>query len=240
MSKHPDVRIAEYVKSTIISVFEDKYEASFTSPEPTSFFESRSSISLLTKDYKIPHISHTGLDHSTPFSLESMHNQGLKMFQKAENNELMTTERTTRLQLLFYMEMRFWKSLRQKIKSFLVPIFTSNLKSRSVFAEQILEILPVLEHMNSIDDREYALSLLEHFRLQIYYDPKIGTDMLKKGLLSNVFFSCLHLFSPDGQTNTNEFVCDPSSSSWESKRWIHGRDHSYDVEDVSKYLPNTS
>ncbi|GMF01366.1 unnamed protein product [Ambrosiozyma monospora] len=44
MSKHPDVRIAEYVKSTIISVFEDKYEASFTSPEPTSFFESRSSI----------------------------------------------------------------------------------------------------------------------------------------------------------------------------------------------------
>lgn len=79
-------------------------------------------------------------------------------------------EKSSRLQYLFFMEMRFPKCIRIILKNTIIPLLTNTNNSRLNFSRQIMTILPILEYQNSQMDREWELSLLESFRLQVYHD----------------------------------------------------------------------
>ncbi|KAF6010203.1 hypothetical protein HII12_002909 [Brettanomyces bruxellensis] len=112
----------------------------------------------------------------------------------------------TRLQLLFFLERRFPKCTRKILRTLIVPVITSTPESRTEFGMQIAEILPTLENINQYYDREWHLSLLESFRLQIYHDPCIGTALLEKGTFKNILQSALGCFLRYGKRSHGYLV----------------------------------
>ena len=127
----------------------------------------------------------------------------------------------TRLQLLFFLERRFPKCTRKILRTLIVPVITSTPESRTEFGMQIAEILPTLENINQYYDREWHLSLLESFRLQIYHDPCIGTALLEKGTFKNILQSALGCFLRYGKRSHGYLVYGtyaPGYYSWERRR----------------------
>lgn len=95
----------------------------------------------------------------------------------------------SRLQYLFFFEMRFPKSMRQIIKSSIIPTISNNSQSRFEFAKQVVRVLPTIEYNVAFHDREWRLSLVETFRLQVYHDPQLGTKLLDLGYFDHIIES---------------------------------------------------
>ena len=101
----------------------------------------------------------------------------------------------SRLQYLFYFESRFPKSMRKTIKKTILPIISNKTNSRFEFAKQIMTLLPTYEYHTTYWDREWRLSFLETFRLQVYHDPNLGTQLMEMGLFENTLDSILGIFA---------------------------------------------
>lgn len=126
----------------------------------------------------------------------------------------------TRLQYLMFLELRFPKKLRKILKNTIISLVTSTTQNRFKYAEQIMTILPTLEYLNFKYDREYDLSLLGSYRLQVYHDPNIGTQLLKQGnLLENILSSCLFILSFSVK-NGKYYVSEDSSWVANKRRYI--------------------
>ncbi|TID30394.1 hypothetical protein CANINC_001028 [Pichia inconspicua] len=105
-----------------------------------------------------------------------------------DENEI---EDISRLQYLTFFEMRFPKSIRKLIKKIILPSISNTTHTRWIFAKQILKYLPTFEFNTTYYDREWHLSFLETFRLQVYHDPNVGTKLLMDNSFKNIIESLL-------------------------------------------------
>lgn len=191
MTRHLDKRICELVKYQLTVLMTTKYTLhSDADPYVRTFIDD---CSLLTTNNQIPQGS-AGEFRSSDLDLGAGvvgDNNGWLSLSTLHSDEAVPLDGTTRIQLLFFLEMRFAKGVRKIIKSFLIPLATSTYDLRLEFAEQIIDILPQVEIIYASQDREWALSLLESFRLQVYHDPAIGNVLAEKGKLYRVFQSAV-------------------------------------------------
>lgn len=126
-------------------------------------------------------------------------------------------DKGTRLQYLIFFEMRFPKRMRKLLKKTIIPTITNSVESRYTFAEQVTTLLPTFEFNTAFYDREWQLSLLETFRLQVYHDPNLGTQLLENGLLENVIDSLIRIFSCVSIKN-NKFYAGNKTTDWKYYR----------------------
>lgn len=161
-----------------------------------------SSYPMLDESFRIPIFNGISLDTisaSNYIDLEKLNFQEIvnTTVEADRNGKIEYRESSaTRLQYLMFLELRFSKKVRKILKNLIIPIITSTTSNRFKYAEQVMSILPLLELLNFKYDREHALSLLDSYRLQVYHDPNIGTQLLKKNnLLENVLSSTLSILS---------------------------------------------
>lgn len=95
----------------------------------------------------------------------------------------------SRLQYLVFFEIRLSKATRKLIKKIILPLISNTTETRWIFAKQILQFLPTYEYNVAFNDREWHLSFIETFRLQVYHDPNVGTQLLNNGLFKNIIES---------------------------------------------------
>lgn len=134
-------------------------------------------------------------------------------------NSLTYYKNASRLQYLTFFEMRYPKSMRKLIKKTIIPIITNTADTRSKFAQQVMSILTTLEYNAAKNDREWRLSILETFRLQVYHDPNLGTELLRLGYLTNVLDSILAiLISSSSLVNGKYHIV--AHDSWKVQRTV--------------------
>ncbi|VEU24246.1 DEKNAAC105338 [Brettanomyces naardenensis] len=186
-----NIRVAEYSKKVIADLLLERYTVDV--PNIPSSYQSFANAEMgLLVDNKIPSNDEGVLDNSGMKELDQLMQLHGGWFPTKKSKKKSFVE-FTRLQLLFFMEMRYPKSTRNLLKTFLIPIITNSFRYRMEFARQIVDVLPQLEHFNQLEDREWNLSLLDSFRLQVYHDPSIGTILLKEGRLVKVMRSLLNI-----------------------------------------------
>ncbi|QPG75192.1 hypothetical protein FOA43_002542 [Brettanomyces nanus] len=195
--KNANLMVADYAKHVLSELLLGKY--SLEVPEVLPGNQLFDHEEALLRDNLMPDVyTSSVLPSSSPkpytmvFSKNENYNGEFYMNVRSYSAEYRSF---TRLQLLFFLEMRFAKSTRKLIKGFLIPLITNTSQSRLEFARQIIEFLPEYEYLNQVEDREWALTLLESFRLQIYHDPHIGTILLGEGRLFNVLRSTAQMFA---------------------------------------------
>lgn len=193
---------------------------------PSFFYIDKSKLSvddensLLCSD-GIPLIDRGKVDIPPLNTVSDLLLEGSRSFPPVTPTKVGTKKDFSRLQLLFFLERRFPKCTRKILKALVVPVITSTAEFRTQFGLQITEILPTLEHINQYYDREWHLSLLESFRLQIYHDPCIGTVLLEKGTFKNILESALGCFVKYGAISHGYLIYGIYGSgyySWERRR----------------------
>lgn len=180
-----------------------------------------SCFSMLDESFRIPIFKGVSLDNisdSNYIDLKKLNFQEVlntTINDQDDNYIEYTQKRSTRLQYLMFLEMRLPKKVRKILKNLIIPIITSTSGNRFKYAEQIMSMLPVLELLNFKYDREHDLSLLDSYRLQVYHDPNIGTQLLQKNnLLENVLSSCLSTLSHS--IKFGKYFMDENNENWES------------------------
>lgn len=113
--------------------------------------------------------------------------------------------KASRLQYLTFFELRFPKKTRNRLKDSIVSILTNTVDARFEFGRQVMELLPTYEFNNAFYDREWHLSILETFRLQIYHDPNAGTRLLHLGLFENVLNSTINVLEFSDILHNNKY-----------------------------------
>ena len=134
-------------------------------------------------------------------------------------NSLTYYKNASRLQYLIFFEMRYPKSMRKLIKKTIIPIITNTAETRSKFAKQVMSILTTCEYNAAKNDREWHLSILETFRLQVYHDPNLGTELLRLGYLSNVLDSILAIFISSSSLANGKYHI-VAHNSWKVRRTV--------------------
>lgn len=123
----------------------------------------------------------------------------------------------TRLQYLVFFEMRLPKSIRKLIKKIILPSISNTTQTRWIFAKQILQYLPTFEFNTTFYDREWHLSFLETFRLQVYHDPNVGTKLLIDNSFKNILESLLINLRSSQLLKNSKFFANKSLN-WKTRR----------------------
>ncbi|KAG7714734.1 hypothetical protein KL949_004570 [Ogataea haglerorum] len=238
MTEHPNSKIAETVKTAIATSMFSQYHSVHerqTVPEKFYDFERKSMFGNLLPDYKIPNIPGSRLKKDVTISL--LRSNGIHCTHEALNAGEPVAASTSRIQLFFFLEMRLWKKLRKVLRSLLMPTLTTSYKYRQTLADQIVEILPALELTQAMYDREWNLSLLDHFRLQIYLDPNIGTHLLKAGKLDRIFQSALQVFKNNVDPTTGVYAPQQNVHDWKIQRLLNAESASLrGLETLANYI----
>ncbi|ODV84866.1 hypothetical protein CANARDRAFT_8004 [[Candida] arabinofermentans NRRL YB-2248] len=197
---HPNNKVSDCFRNAISEALFETYvsEREVVDQEQLIYNGKQETMGLLSLDFKIPILNGTSL--RDPVSLRALRAKGIELFQPSNTGGVFSI--SSRLQYLFYLEIRLWKRLRISLRDMLIPLLTTNYHSRKELFVHIVEVLPVLEYIQAKVDREWQLSLLDHVRLQTYYDPNIGTDMLESGKLIGVFRSLVNVFHFNADSNS--------------------------------------
>lgn len=196
-------RVCEFAKSTLSQLLlVGEYDACYIS---NTVFDDKDSTEIdgSLAHSEIPITSRGLITLPQPFEFAKFMISNSQMIQITPKITNICGFKPTRLQLLFYLDMRMSKKTRKLLKSFIITSITDTAEARLNFAKQIMAMLPVLEYLNENRDREWTLTLLESFRLQVYHDPAIGTILLNDGLLINALKSCLASVLPLHMTPTS-------------------------------------
>ncbi|KAG0681364.1 E3 ubiquitin-protein ligase ubr1 [Pichia californica] len=201
--ENENILLSDFVKQELSTVLFEK--ASFSVKSMPLFNELQPSPYLLNENLQIPIYKESltnfnSLLQLTPDQLDTKINKSSN-----PKSSIKYLKNSSRLQYLTFFEMRFPKEMRKNIKKLIIPTISNTHKSRFEFAKQILTILPICELNTAFFDREYHLSILETFRLQVYHDPNLGSEMLKLGLFENILDSILYIMIHSKFLNDNKY-----------------------------------
>ncbi|OUM53395.1 hypothetical protein BVG19_g2673 [[Candida] boidinii] len=202
--EHPTPSIRNFIRNTFSECLLSAYSPDLSGAENINSVNRLSypyqTLASLTDNFRIPLWSGNQWQHNKG-SFNQLTLKGIGAFK--ENRELEFDKNfikpfpsNSRVQLLFYLQPRLWKYSRISLKNLLIPNLTSSSESREQLYLQIVPILPLLEKIESSEDREWKLSLLGYFRLQTYYDPHTCTKLLQTHSFSPILKSIVGLLKP--------------------------------------------
>ncbi|KAH3662186.1 hypothetical protein OGAPHI_005434 [Ogataea philodendri] len=222
MTSHPNSKISECVKISIANAMFEQYNTVHEEEKTVGkyfSFSNPDNVGNLLPNFKIPQLPGSVLKKDVNISM--LKHIGLALASEHLEPEEYAEATTTRIQMFFFMEMRLWKKLRKTLRSLLLPTLTTSYQYREILADQIVEILPLLELIQAKHDREWNLSLMDHFRLQIYLDPKIGTHLLTTGKLCSVFQSTIQIFKENVLPGTDKYSPEQNVTDWKVQRLLN-------------------
>lgn len=217
--ENENIILTDYIKQELSSVLFEP--ANFHLKKVPLFRELINTHFLLNEDLEIPlykEVINPENTHST--NATSIENVTVELEDSlSPNNSLSFYKDASRLQYLVFFEMRYPKSMRKMIRKTIIPIITNTSEARSKFAKQVMSILTTCEYNVAKNDREWDLSILQTFRLQVYHDPNLGTELLKLGLLTSVIDSILAIFISSSSLANNKYYI-VAHNSWKVRRTV--------------------
>ncbi|OWB55051.1 hypothetical protein B5S28_g914 [[Candida] boidinii] len=203
--EHPIPSIRNFVRNTFSDCLLGAYSPDLSGSENINSVNRLSppyqTLASLTDNFRIPLWAGNQWQHNNKNSFDELTLKGIGAFKENyelefDKNFIKPFPSNSRVQLLFYLQPRLWKSSRVSLKNLLIPNLTSSSESREQLYLQIVPILPILEKIESSEDREWKLSLLGYFRLQTYYDPHTCTKLLETHSFSPILKSLVGLLKP--------------------------------------------
>lgn len=177
----PIASIQNGVRQALCEVLLEKYD-SFTAPHCTINDANREKVTgLLDEAGKIPPNPVNRL--RSGLELHSLAGNKLETLMVGNQDDY---PRQSRFQLLLFLEIRFWKSLRKTIHSILTPVMLSHLEYKSTFCEHSLEIYPHLVYQMAYLDREWRTHALGDLSVQFFTCPKTSLTLLTSKQFKNV------------------------------------------------------
>ncbi|SSD58824.1 related to E3 ubiquitin-protein ligase UBR1 [Saccharomycodes ludwigii] len=100
----------------------------------------------------------------------------------------------SRLQLMLFLDNRYWKVLRSSVQDIIIPTLSSSLKYKAVFCRQFSQIFTHMLNAVCFLDREPQLTALRESVLQLFSCTTSAEDMLADGSFLDVLWSVNRIF----------------------------------------------
>ena len=93
----------------------------------------------------------------------------------------------SRMQYFFYLDIRFWKSMRSIIHEMFWEVVVTNLTYKNIICFQYVDIYPVIADMFLTKDREPELNVMCKLSLQLFICPSNAASIVQHGDLTRIF-----------------------------------------------------
>lgn len=127
----------------------------------------------------------------------------------------------SRIQYLFYMDIRFWKSIRASLHDMYLTSLITNLEYKLIIECQYVDIYPAVADMFLTMDREAELNIMGTLSTQLFTCPSNSTSIMKHGDLSRIFAAIYGFLTVEEiRSPQNLEVChEVSMKSLKNRRW---------------------
>lgn len=93
----------------------------------------------------------------------------------------------TRFQYFVFLDIRFWRSVRQVLHDFYLSTLVTNLRYKKLFACQYVDIYPAVVDMFLTIDGEPEVNILSKLSSQLYTCPSNSSSIIAHGDVSRIF-----------------------------------------------------
>ena len=100
----------------------------------------------------------------------------------------------SRLQHILFFENRYWKRLRKDVQDLIIPTLSSDMRYKTVFCDQFVEIYNHVMYNMAHLDREPQLTAMTECVVQLFSYQSNANNIVLNNQLEDIIWSCFDLF----------------------------------------------